>query len=248
MRSSTIRPMTHVSATRSQRSTAGVSVNVKSLFGFCSSGSLKTLLSTPMLVIETVGFIQSGPTRRRTLAGSGSSTLCAAAGRGQRLTATTNAMITCARVTVGVRRRKRFVARSIFTKRARACFTVPPVPDDTPASSRRTWARTSSLGMAGGRRHASSRCWRSHEMPIAVSIDLERDGPIGVIEEPPVRAAAVLRVECHAREARAVVGLPLVHLAVTVSVFLSGYQNALLIPLDTRDPAVAFRRDFHALH
>ena len=75
----------HVGPIRSQKSDAGVTVRVKSRFGFCWSASLNTLLSTPMFVNEIVGLTRNGPMAMRTFAGSGSpfTACCAAADHGR---------------------------------------------------------------------------------------------------------------------------------------------------------------------
>src|SRR5258706_8802316 len=63
--------VTHVEPTCSQKSLTGVTVKVKSSFGFFSGGSLNTLWSMPMLVTAIVGFIINGPMWTRTFLTSG---------------------------------------------------------------------------------------------------------------------------------------------------------------------------------
>ena len=70
--------LSHVRPIRSHSWVCGVTVTLKSRFGFWSSASLNTFVSTPAFVRESEGFSHNGPMRTRTVAGSGPpSAVCA---------------------------------------------------------------------------------------------------------------------------------------------------------------------------
>src|SRR6185503_5556859 len=85
------------------------------------------------------------------------------------------------------------------------------------------------------------------EVPVAREIDFEARAAVAAVDQAAVGGAAMLRVESHRREPFAVVGFPLVGLAVLVAVFFGGHEVVGLEVLDPAHLAVPACRHFDTL-
>src|SRR5439155_18258522 len=77
------------------------------------------------------------------------------------------------------------------------------------------------------------------EVAVAFRIQLEARAAIGAVHEATVGRTAVRGVERHRREACALVGFPLVDLAVLVAVLLGADEHVLLVELQAVHLSVA---------
>src|SRR6266545_8000589 len=84
-------------------------------------------------------------------------------------------------------------------------------------------------------RWSSTRPGCGNEMAVALDVHFDPGGAVRPVDQPPVGNASVLGVERDRRQAIAVVGFPLVDLAIAVRILFSGHELRLEEVFDTGD-------------